>query len=68
MINMTDFLFAAPNFISGFGSALDLGGTMMMFNDSSSPNEADALALANDWAAVNNGVREAVQRELLAIL
>lgn len=67
MINMTDFLFAAPDFISGFGSAFDLGGTMMMFNNSSSPNEADALALANDWALVNKDAREAVSRELSLI-
>ena len=64
---MTDFLFAEPNFISGFGSAFDLGGTMMMFNNASSPNEADALALANDWALVNKDAREAVSRELSLI-
>ncbi len=67
MIEMSDFLFAMPSFLSGVGSAIDIGGTMMMFNESPSPEEADALALANDWAVVNGDVRKAVEKELLAI-
>ena len=45
---MTDFLFAMPTFISGMGAVIDLGGTMVRFNESSSPEEADSLAIAND--------------------
>ena len=67
MIRMSDFLFAMPGFLAGMGSAIDIGGTMMMFNESPSPEEADALALANDWAVVNGDVRKAVEKELLAI-
>ena len=57
---MSDFLFATPTFISGMGAALDFGGTMAMFNESSSPEEADTLALANDWHAVGNDIRGAI--------
>ena len=57
---MTGFLFARPAFWSGMGAVLDLGGTMEIFNESASPDEADTLALANDWAAVGNDIRSAM--------
>ena len=57
---MSDFLFARPTFISGIGAIIDLGGTMEMFNESSSPEEADYLALKNDWCIVGNDIRSAM--------
>ena len=63
---MTDFLFAKPTFISGMGAVIDLGGTMVMFNESSSPEEADYLALANDWATVGGDIRSAMNQFALA--
>lgn len=63
---MTDFLFAKPTFLSGMGAAIDLGGTMVMFNESSSPDEADYLALANDWIMVGNDIRNAMNQFALA--
>ena len=63
---MTDFLFATPTFISGFGAVIDLGGTMVKFNESSSPEEADYLALANDWAMVGHDIRNAMSQVVLA--
>lgn len=63
---MTDFLFAKSTFVSGIGSVIDLGGTMAMFNESSSPEEADYLALANDWAMVGNDIRTAMTQFALA--
>lgn len=59
---MTDFLFATPSFVSGMGNVFDLGGTMRVFNDSSSPADADALALFCDWAVTGNDIREAAER------
>lgn len=61
---MTDFLFATPGFLAGMGAAIDIGGTMAMFNESPSPEFADSLALANDWAVVNRDIRKAVESEL----
>ena len=63
---MTDFLFAKSTLVSGIGSVIDLGGTMAMFNESSSPEEADYLALANDWAMVGNDIRTAMTQFALA--
>ena len=57
---MTDFLFAMPTFISGMGAVIDLGGTMVRFNESSSPEEADYLAIAN------NDIRNAMNQLALA--
>ena len=59
---MSDFLFAIPTFISGMGSVLDLGGTMTIFNESSNPEEADILALANDWSMVGQDLRYAMMQ------
>ena len=63
---MTDFLFAKPTFISGMGAVIDLGGTMVRFNESSTPDEADYLALANDWATVGHDIRNAMSQVVLA--
>ena len=57
---MTNFLFATPSFISGMGMAIDLGATMTQYNTSETPEEADARAIANDWLAVGNDMREAL--------
>ncbi len=54
---MTDFLFAKPTFISGMGAVIDLGGTMVRFNELLTPDEADYLALANDLATVGHDIR-----------
>ena len=59
---MSDFLFATPTFTSGMGAVLDLGGTMAMFNASLTPEEADTLALANDWFMVGQDLRYAIAR------
>ena len=59
---MTDYLFATPTFISGMGAVIDLGGTMARFNEVSSPEEADYLALANDWAMVGNDIRNVMKQ------
>ena len=59
---MSDFLFAKPTFISSMCSVLDLGGTMAMFNESSTPEEADILALANDWFMVGQDLCYAIAR------
>jgi hypothetical protein len=57
----TNFLFADPSFLSGLGSVLDLGGTLVEFNQSRSGQEADARALASDWAVAGKDVRAAMR-------
>jgi hypothetical protein len=58
---MSDFLFALPGFFTGMGSAIDIGSTLMEYNASLSPNEADYIALCCDWNAVGVAMSEAVQ-------
>jgi len=56
------FLFARSGFVTGAGSALDLGGTLAEYNRALTPEQADALALWADWLAVGGDLRAAVER------
>ena len=62
MIKYTTRLFAMPSWISGAARILDLGGTFNEYNFSESPEEADFLALASDWAAVDIDLKTAIER------
>jgi len=59
---MTDYLFAKPNFLEGVARALDLGATLVLFNDSPTEQMADRLAMQSDWVAVGEDIREAIRR------
>lgn len=58
----TDYLYARPSFLEGMARAWDFGNTLNEYNESSTPEEADARALASDWLVVGEALREAVQR------
>ena len=60
---MSDFLYTTPNFLSGMASVLDIGGGLLQFNESRNENEADNLALRNDFNAVATDMRAAMQME-----
>lgn len=51
---MTDFLFAMPSFMGGMASALDIGATLVVYNESPTPELADAIAIRNDWKTIMN--------------
>jgi hypothetical protein len=57
----TSFLFASPSFIQGIASAMDIGGTLVMYNESETTIEADTRAIANDWAMVGKDIRAAAE-------
>jgi len=57
----TGFLFAAPDFLQGVASALDLGGTLVEYNVSVSPQYADTRALASDWAITGKDIQGAIE-------
>ncbi len=57
----TGFLFAHPGFIQGFASALDLGGTLVQYNVSRTPQEADIRALASDWGITGKDIQTAIK-------
>ena len=56
----TDFLFAQPGFLRGLAATLDMGATLSVYNESHSPSEADARALASDWSVVGEDIRTAI--------
>lgn len=52
-----------PSFASGFARALDLFGAGSRLRRRSRPNgNADADAIARDWAAVGDDLRRVMQR------
>lgn len=61
---MTDFLFARPSFLSGMARVLDLGATFDTYNRSSTPAEADSIAIYNDFKAIGDDLRRALRQEM----
>jgi len=59
----TDFLFASPSFLTGAGRVMDLGAVLEQdsYNFSTTPEEADALAIASDWQVVGQNLARAVE-------
>ena len=58
----TCFLFADPGFMTGAATAIDMGGTLIIYNQSGSPQEADLRALASDWAAIGKDIHDSVEK------
>jgi len=54
-------LFAKPSFFEGMARVLDLGGTLNEYNYSRSGSHADMHAVGNDWIAVGEDLRGAVE-------
>jgi hypothetical protein len=57
----SDFLFAQPSYLSGAARIFDIGGALNEYNDLPTGEEADALALALDWAMVGEDIRAATR-------
>ena len=51
------FLFGSFGFFEGMARVMDLGATMVVYNDSPTIEEADNLALASDWRAVGDDIQ-----------
>lgn len=58
----TDFLFGRPSFLSGVARVLDLLGVFDSYNQSRSPEEADACAMYSDWRIVGQDIMDAAER------
>jgi len=54
------FLFGSFGFFEGIGRVVDLGGTMVVYNESPTSEEADMNALSSDWHAVGDDLRVAM--------
>lgn len=57
---MSEFLFAHPSFLSGVARTLDLSGSFDAYNDSETPEEADARAARSDWMSTGRDMRNAM--------
>jgi len=57
----TSYLFATPSFFGGMASILDVGGTLVVYNESATPAEADTKATRNDWKAVGKDLMVSMQ-------
>lgn len=60
-IDDTAFLFANPSFLQGLASAIDIGGTLVEYNISRTTQEADARAIAADWAITGKDILTALE-------
>jgi len=57
----TGFLFSSPSWVQGVASAMDLGGTLVEYNVSKTPQEADVRAIASDWAITGKDIQRAAE-------
>jgi hypothetical protein len=57
MSDYTAVLFARPSFIEGVARTLDLGDTLTEFNTAPTPQQANGMAIAADWAAVGETIQ-----------
>lgn len=56
----TDFLTANSTFFGGMAMAINIGGNFHDYNQSASPVEADAYAIASDWIMVGQDMRKSI--------
>lgn len=65
--SFSNFLFPDYSFISGAGTVINLAGNFYDINYSKDENEADQIAMKNDFAMVGQDIREAInsKKELL---
>lgn len=58
---MSDFLFSAPSVIEGIGRIFDFSGSMQVYNECLTPQQADALAIFNDFKAIGLDIKKSAQ-------
>jgi hypothetical protein len=56
----SDLLYARPSFLGGMASVIDIGGTLVEYNDWLSPEQADFYALRADWCQVGDDLQRAI--------
>ncbi len=60
--SLTFMLFARPSFLEGMARIVDLGGTLQVYNESKTAEEADAKALLSDWLSVGDDLRDSIRK------
>jgi hypothetical protein len=56
---ITDFLCARPSIVEGVGRLFDFAGALNVYSYSSSPEQADARAMREDFAMVGRDIAKA---------
>lgn len=62
MESTTDYLFPTPSFIEGMARIFDFADALQKFNYSEDEQEADYMAISNDWKMVGQDIRSAIQQ------
>jgi hypothetical protein len=60
-MNRSDFLFAIPSFFGGMSSVLDLGATLVLYNEAPTTRIADEWAIRSDWIVSGEDIRSAMK-------
>lgn len=59
-INRSFFLFSRPSFLGGVARLFDFSGTLNVYNTSASGEVEDLRAFNEDWKAIGDDMREAI--------
>jgi hypothetical protein len=63
----TDFLFTTPTFITGGATIFNIAGNFYDYNRSASGEEADCMAIKNDFNIVGNDLKQAFVLDMESI-
>ena len=58
----TDYLFPTPSFFKGFGSVINLFGSKIIHVTSENENDADSIALRNDFNMVGQDIFDSIEK------
>lgn len=61
MGSYSNYLFSSPSFLEGSARIVDFGGTLTEFNRSLDEEQADYLAMYNDWLATGDDIIKAIE-------
>lgn len=59
-ISPTFYLFSRPSFSKGYGRILDISGSFNSYNASKNEEEADFIAINNDWRAIGKDIAKSI--------
>lgn len=58
----TGLLYSQPSLTEGLARVLDVGGTFDVYNYSTTPAEADQLAITSDWYSIGGDLYHSIVR------
>lgn len=61
-LSRTDYLLPKSNFLTGFGTVINIFGNYFSYNYSESDEAADAKAIYSDWSVVGKDIEKSKNR------